>query len=87
MIHLMKTLGLAVEIWLALFLACQAAPLTSTDQEQQTILAICRIAAKSTIIGDEDTAGIAQFCVAWKTKMQAAEQKAKEEPKVEDTQK
>lgn len=24
MIHLMKTLGLAVEIWLALFLACQA---------------------------------------------------------------
>lgn len=83
MIHLMKTLGLAVEIWLALFLACQAALLTSTDQEQQTILTICRIAAKSPAVGDEDTAGIAQFCVAWKAKMQAAEQKAKEEPKPE----
>lgn len=64
---------------LTLTVPASAAEFPVTDADQQNILAVCEIAARSASIPIEQTAGIAQFCVNWKARIAKAA-----EPKKED---
>lgn len=45
---------------------------TVTDQDQADIVTVCEAAARSPAIGIEVNAQIANWCVRWKGRMQAA---------------
>lgn len=64
-------------IAIALSLACsftvaQAADFAVSDDDQRTIAAICQMAAQRPGLEIQQTASIAQWCVQWGNRMQAA---------------
>lgn len=66
-----------VTIMLLYTFVAHAADFPVTDDDQKFIAAICTIAAKSPLTNDQQTASIANWCVMWGNRMQAAE-KAKQ---------
>lgn len=73
-------LCIASAILIGLATTAIAKDFTVNDEEQKNILVICEIAARSPNIPIETTAGVAQFCVAWKTKMAAADKPPEKQP-------
>lgn len=65
-------IALSVEVWLALVLACHGKEFMVSDEDQGNVAYVCELAAKSPTVNIETTAGIAQFCIRWKKKMQDA---------------
>lgn len=52
--------------------SAHAAEFPVSDQDQTAISTICEIAARSPAVAIEVNAEVAQYCVGWKRRMQAA---------------
>ena len=69
----MRVLPIIMVLFLLVTGLARAADFPVTDDDQKSIAAICTIAAKSPLTNDQQTASIANWCVMWGNRMQAAE--------------
>lgn len=70
----------AIALATALAGPAMAAPLTLSDDDQSMVAGLCVISIKSPNVNDQNTLGIASWCINWQNRMKAAQAKPADPP-------